>query len=126
MAQQIRRRGVVFLISDCFDDVESVLGGLQHLRFEGHDVTVFHIMHPDEVEFPLSGMIRFEGLEEKIEVLTRPHLIRPAYQRAVKAYLEALQRGCEANRCDYVLMSTGRPVADNLSGYLARRLRTKI
>jgi uncharacterized protein (DUF58 family) len=126
LAQQVRRRGVVFVISDCFDDVESLLGGLQHLRFEGHDVTVFHVMHPDELEFPLTGMIRFEGLEERLEVLTRPHLIRPAYQRTVKAYLEALRTGCENNRCDYVLMSTGRPVADNLAAYLARRLRTKI
>lgn len=126
LAQQVRRRGVVFLISDCFDDVESLLGGLQHLRFEGHDVTVFHVMHPDELEFPLTGMIRFEGLEEKQEVLTRPHLIRPAYQRAVKSYLEILQKGCENNRCDYVLLNTGRPVAEALAGYLARRLRTKI
>jgi len=126
LAQQIRRRGVVFLISDCFDDVESLLGGLQHLRFEGHDVTVFHVMHPDELEFPLTGMIRFEGLEEKQEVLTRPHLIRPAYQRAVKAYLETLRKGCENNRCDYVLLNTGRPVAEAMASYLARRLRTKI
>jgi uncharacterized protein (DUF58 family) len=126
LAQQVGRRGVVFLISDCFDDVEAMLGGLQHLRFEGHDVTVFHVMHPDELEFPLTGMIRFEGLEEKQEVLTRPHLIRPAYQRAVNAYLEAFRRGCEVNRCDYVLMNTARPVAENLSAYLARRLRTKI
>jgi uncharacterized protein (DUF58 family) len=126
MAQQVRRRGVVFLISDCFDEVESLLGALQHLRFEGHDVTVFHVMHPDELEFPLTGMIRFEGLEEKLEVLTRPHLIRPAYQRTVKAYLEALQKGCERNRCDYVLLNTGRPVAETLAAYLARRLRTKI
>ncbi|MBL8795519.1 MAG: DUF58 domain-containing protein [Planctomycetia bacterium] len=126
LAQQVRRRGVVFLISDCFDDVDSLLGGLQHLRFEGHDVTLFHILHPDEVEFPLTGMIRFEGLEEKQEVLTRPHLIRPAYQRAVKAYLEKLQTGCEANRCDYYLMDTGKPLAESLSAYLARRLRTKL
>lgn len=126
LAQFVRRRGVVFLISDCFDDPETILGGLQHLRFAGHDVTVFHVLHPDEVDFPLSGMIRFEGLEEGNEVLTRPHLIRPAYQRAVQKYLEAMRTGCEANRCDYVQMSTAKPVAENISAYLARRLRTKI
>jgi len=126
LAQQVRRRGVVFLISDCFDDVDSLLGGMQHLRFEGHDVTLFHVLHPDEIEFPLTGMIRFEGLEEKIEVLTRPHLIRPAYQRAVKSYLEKLRIGCENNRCDYLLMDTGKPLAESLSAYLARRLRTKL
>jgi uncharacterized protein (DUF58 family) len=126
LAQQVRRRGVVFLISDCFDEVETILGGLQHLRFEGHDVTVFHVMHPDEIEFPLTGMIRFEGLEERQEVLTRPQMIRPAYQRAVRAYLEAIRTGCENNRCDYVLLNTARPVAETLSAYLARRLRTRI
>jgi uncharacterized protein (DUF58 family) len=126
LAQQVRRRGVVFLISDCFDDVDSLLGGMQHLRFEGHDVTLFHVLHPDEIEFPLTGMIRFEGLEEKIEVLTRPHLIRPAYQRAVKGFLQKLQTGCETNRCDYILMDTGKPLAESLSAYLARRLRTKL
>jgi uncharacterized protein (DUF58 family) len=126
LAQQVRRRGLVFLISDCFDEPDSILGGLQHLRFEGHDVTVMHVLHPDEIDFPLTGMIRFEGLEEKQEVLTRPHLIRPAYQRALKAYLEKFQAGCEANRCDYVMMNTGRPIAENLTAYLARRLRTKL
>lgn len=126
LARKIRRRGVVFLISDCLDDVESLLGGLQHLRFAGHDVTVFHLLHPDELEFPLTGMIRFEGLEEYNEVLTRPRLIRPAYQRVLRQYLDALRAGCGSNRCDYVLMNTGRPVSENLSTYLARRLRTKI
>src|SRR5665213_267597 len=46
LAQQTRRRGLVFLISDCFDDVQSLLTGIQHLRFGGHEVTVFHTLHP--------------------------------------------------------------------------------
>src|SRR6516164_4840233 len=86
LAQQVRRRGVVFLISDCFDEVESLLDGLQHLRFEGHDVTVFHVMHPDELDFPFSGMVKFDGMEDRIKLLTRPQLIRPAYQRALRKY----------------------------------------
>jgi uncharacterized protein (DUF58 family) len=123
LAQQIRRRGLVFLISDCFDEVPGLLGGLQHLRFHGHEVTVFHVLHPDEMEFPFDGMTRFEGIEEKLHLLTRPNLIRSAYLRALNGYFKELRAGCEASRCDYVLVDTSRPLGDTLTEYLARRLR---
>src|SRR5262249_11605192 len=125
LAQQIGRRGLVFLISDCFDAPESILEGLRHLRFEGHEVTVFHVLHPDELEFPFDGMVKFDGMEENLHLLTRPRLIRPAYRRALQRYLEQLQRGCEAYRVDYVRLSTGRPLAEALTGYLAQRLRAR-
>src|SRR6185437_14765741 len=81
VADRISRRGLVFLISDCFDDVETTLAGLRHLRFRGHEVILFHVLHKDEVEFPLDGNIRFVGLEMPQELMTRPHLIAPAYRR---------------------------------------------
>lgn len=126
LAGQIRRRGLVFLISDCLDDVPGLLEGLKHLRFQGHEVTIFHILHPDEVDFPFDGMVKFDALEDKQHLLTRPQLIRPSYLRALKAYLEELQRGCEHNHCDYVLMVTARPLAVALSEYLIRRLRMQL
>jgi uncharacterized protein (DUF58 family) len=126
LAQQIRRRGLVFLISDCLADVESLVAGLQHLRFQGHEVTVFHVLHPDELAFPFDGNIKFDFLEGPLQVLTRPHLIRPAYLRAVQGYLKELQAGCERNRCDYLLMDTSKPLAEMLAAYLARRLRVRL
>jgi uncharacterized protein (DUF58 family) len=126
IASQVRRRGLFFLISDCFDDVESILGGLQHMRFGGHEVIVFHILHPDELDFPFSGMVKFDAMEEKMHVMTRPQLVRPTYLKALKKYLEDLQLGCERNRCDYILMNTGKPLEETLTAYLARRLRTRI
>jgi uncharacterized protein (DUF58 family) len=126
LAQQVRRRGLVFLISDCFDEVESLMDGLQHLRFGGHEVIVFHVLHPDELDFPFGGMVKFDGMEDHVKLLTRPQLIRPAYQRALKKYLEELQQGCERNRCDYVLMNTGRKLSEALTEYLARRLRVRL
>src|SRR4051794_28591886 len=118
LAQRIGRRGLVFLISDCFDDVASLVGGLQHLRFRGHEVTVFHVLHADEIGFPFEGLTRFDGLEERLDVLTRPHLIRPAYLRAFERYRQELRAGCEASRCDYVMMDTSRPLAAALAEYL--------
>ena len=126
LAGHIRRRGLVFLISDCFDDVDALLDGLRHLRFGGHEVVVFHVLHPDEIEFPFDGMVKFEGMEEKREFLTRPQLIRQAYLRSLRKYMEELQAGLERNQCDYVLMNTGRPLAETLTGYLARRLKMRI
>jgi uncharacterized protein (DUF58 family) len=126
LAQQVRRRGLVFLISDCFVELEPLLKGLQHLRFQGHEVTVFHVLHRDELEFPFEGNVKFDFLEGPLRVLTRPHLIRPAYRRAVQAYLKELQAGCERNRCDYLLTDTSRPLAETLAAYLARRLRVRL
>jgi hypothetical protein len=125
LADKVRRRGLVFLISDCFDEVESLRHGLRHLRFEGHEVTVFHVLHPDEMKFDFDGMVRFEGLEEGDHLRTRPQLIRAAYLRAFQNYLKELQRGCEAHRCDYVLMDTSKPLGETLGEYLARRLRVR-
>jgi uncharacterized protein (DUF58 family) len=125
IANQVRRRGLFFLISDCFDDVDSILGGLQHMRFGGHEVIVFHILHPDEVSFPFDGMVKFDAMEERMHLLTRPQMIRPTYLRALNKYLEEFQLGCERNRIDYVRMNTGKPLAETLTEYLARRLRTR-
>ncbi len=126
LASQIRRRGLVFLISDCFDEVNGILDGLRHLRFDGHEVIVFQVLHPDELEFPFGGMVKFDGLEDPRELLTRPQLIRPAYLRALGRFLTDLQTGCERNRCDYVRLNTARPLAEGLTAYLARRLRVRL
>jgi uncharacterized protein (DUF58 family) len=123
LAQQARRRGLVFLISDCFDEVPGLIKGLQHLRFQGHEVTIFHTLHPDEIGFPFQGMTRFLGLEDVIKVLTRPHLIRPAYLRALKGYMHELQSSLRSCRADHVLVDTSRPLGQVLTEYLARRLQ---
>ena len=124
VADRISRRGLVFLISDCFDNVETTLAGLRHLRFRGHEVILFHVLHKDEVEFPLDGNIRFIGLEGFEELMTRPHLLRPAYLRVVQKYLAEIQKGCDGSGVDYVRMMTSRPLVASLGEYLVRRLQT--
>jgi uncharacterized protein (DUF58 family) len=124
LADRISRRGLVFLISDCFDDPETTLAALRHLRFRKHEVILFHVLHQDEVEFPLDGNIRFIGLEGFEELMSRPHLLRPAYLRAVNRYLAAIQKGCDGSGVDYVRMVTNRPLVVSLGEYLVRRLQT--
>lgn len=121
LAQQTKRRGLVFLISDCFDDVPGLLKGLSHLRFQGHEVIVFQVLHPDEIAFPFEGMTRFLALEDPVKVLTRPRQIRAAYLRALQSFLDELRQGCQSNRCDHVLVDTGRDLGGLLVEWLARR-----
>jgi uncharacterized protein (DUF58 family) len=125
LAGTVRRRGLVFVVSDCLEEVDGLMQGLRYLRLSGHEVTVFHVLHPDELTLPLEGMIKFDGLEEARHLLTRPHLIRPSYLRVLGAYLDAMRRGCESIRADYVLLDTGKPLAPALGQYLAARLRVR-
>ena len=123
LADQVSRRGIVFLISDCFDDPAAVLAGLRQVRFRGHEVCLMHVLHPHEIDFPLDGNIRFVNLEGGDSLLARPHLLRPAYRKAVGEFLSDLQRGCDNSRIDYVLMRTDRHPAQALGEYLVRRLQ---
>lgn len=124
LAHQIRRKGIVILISDFFDDEQKVLEGIQHLRFGGHEVIVFHVLDPWELEFPFTGLVEFEGLEAVPKILTRPAEIRRSYLRELEAFRTRLRDGCERNQCHYVLVNTAQPLNEVLSGYLAFRLRT--
>lgn len=124
VADRVSRRGIVVLISDCLEDLEPTLAGLRHLRFRGHEVVLFHVLHRDEVEFPLDGNIRFIGLEGYEELMTRPHMLRPAYLRIVNKYLADIQRGCDNSGVDYVRLLTDKPLGPALAEYLVRRLQT--
>ena len=124
MAMQIRRKGIVIIISDFFDEEEKILDGIQHLRFGGNEVIVFHTLDPHELEFPFFGLVEFEGLEKIPKILTRPGEIRKSYLREMEGFRLRLRDGCEKNQCHYVLVYTGQPLEDILSGYLAFRLRT--
>ena len=124
MARQVRRKGIVILISDFFDDEARILEGIQHLRFGGSEVVVFHLMDPWELDFPFTGQIEFEGLEQIPKLQTRPAEIRKSYLREVQGFLERLRGGCERNNCHYTLVNTAQPLHEVLSAYLAFRLRT--
>ena len=124
MARQVRRKGIVIIISDFFDDEQAVLDGIQHLRFGGNEVIVFHTLDPYELEFPFMGLVEFEGLEQVPKILTRPSEIRKSYLREMEAFRQRLRTGCEKNNCHYVLVNTNQPLHELLTAYLGFRLRT--
>lgn len=121
LARRARRRGIVVLISDLLDDEEKIIRGMQHLRFAGHEVIVFHVLDPHELTFPFNGTVEFEGLEQQGRVLTRPAEIRKSYLAEFGAFLERMQLACERNGCPYVRVTTDQPWAEVLSAWLATR-----
>ncbi len=124
VAGQIKRKGIVILISDLFDDEQKVLDGIQHLRFGGNEVIVFHTMDPYELQFPFTGIVEFDGLERNPKIMTRPREVRKTYLRELEQFQMRVREGCERNSTHYVLVDTGHPLHEVLSGYLAFRLRT--
>jgi uncharacterized protein (DUF58 family) len=124
LAGSIHRKGIVILISDLFDDEEKILSGVQHLRFGGNEVIVFHVMDPFELSFPFKGMVEFDGLEVDAKILTRPRDIRKTYLSEIEKFKTRIREGCERNNVHYNLVDTSHALNEVLSGYLAFRLRT--
>lgn len=120
-AGRMKRRGMVFLFSDLLDNTEAFLKGVSHLRHRGHNVTVFHILDPHEIEFPLNGVWRFEGLENDGEIVTQPARVRAAYLKELEAFITDVRRACVKNGADYVLVNTEDPIESILSSYLLQR-----
>lgn len=124
LAGQIKRKGIVMVISDFLDNEDAVLEGIQHLRFGGNEVIAFHVLDPCELEFPFRGMVEFEGLEKLPKLMTRPQEIRKSYLSAMNVWRAKIREGCEKQNCHYVLVDTARPLHEVLTGYLAFRMRT--
>ena len=121
-AGRIPRRGLVFLLSDLFDDAAGFAKGISHLRFCGHNVVVFQIMDPYELEFPFRGMCRFVGMEGEEELITRPTRVRDSYIAELDAFTGAIRKACFQHRVDHVLANTATPIEVVLTNYLLRRM----
>jgi uncharacterized protein (DUF58 family) len=124
LASELKRKGIVILISDLFDDEERTLEGIQHLLFGGHEVLVFHVMDHAEIEFPFAGSVEFIGLERGVRLTTQPDALRKSYCSEVQAFRDRMRLACERNRCHYVFADTSQPWGEVLSGYLASRQHT--
>jgi uncharacterized protein (DUF58 family) len=124
-AQRIPRKGFVMLFSDLFDSIDEFIEGLEHLRFRGHNLTVFHVLDPDELTFPFRGTCRFVGLENEPEIITHPHRIQEAYLQELQNFQQRIREACERVHADYVPVDTSRPLDVVLSEYLFARSTTR-
>jgi uncharacterized protein (DUF58 family) len=110
IALMMKRRSFVVVISDMLSEVDDILAGLDHLRFDGHNVVVLHTLDPYEIEFPFKGTWRFDGLELEEPVTTQSERIRDDYLANFNTYLEELRSGCINSHIDYMTVDTSRPL----------------
>ena len=123
LADSLTKRGMVVLISDLLDDPDAVIGGLKHFQFRGTDVLVFHVLDPDEMDFPFDRATRFEDLETGDEVTAIPRAVRSHYLSEIRSLIEHYRRQLGASGIDYQLLRTDHPLELALMSYLSTRAR---
>ena len=121
IAERIRRRSMVVVISDFFDDVEEVMRGRQHFRHRHHEVIVLHLLDDAEIEFPFERVTMFEGLERGEQVVVDPRVFAEGYRARFRDYLDRFSRGCTEKNIDYQRMRLSDPFDRGLAAFLARR-----
>jgi uncharacterized protein (DUF58 family) len=123
LAERIKRRGLVVLLSDLMDTPENVLAGLQHFRHRHHEVIVFHILDPDEIEFPFHDTATFVDMESGQRLTTEPWEIGQRYRERLEAWRERYRRTCRERLIDYVPLDTRTPFDRALLAYLEKRAK---
>lgn len=123
LAERLKRRGLIIVLSDLFDDPVDVLNALKHFRHRKHEVIVFHILDPMETTLGFEGDTLFVDMETGDKIHTQPWHIRSEYRKRVDQFLEDYKRECRQHRIDYVAMDTSQPFDMALFKYLVMRKR---
>ncbi len=121
IARTIRRRGIFALISDLYVEPKGLLDSLAELRYRGHDVLVFHILDPGEVELPEAEARQFEDMESGARLPIVHEQMRESYGNAVHAHTETLHRQLGEHRMNYRFFDTSEPLDHALFEYLTER-----
>ena len=121
-SQHLKRRGLVILISDGLDQLEPLQRALRHLHHARHDVMLFQILTPEELEFPFENPAKFRSLETAgHEVIVDARRLREEYLKNFEEHRRSLRRSLSDLHFDYTLLRTDEPVDRALGAYLARR-----
>jgi uncharacterized protein (DUF58 family) len=122
LARRMKRRGLIVLLSDCFDDLPSLRKAFHFLRARGHELILFHTMAREELTFEFGGWSRFECLEtENLRIDLDPALVRKEYLERIRTFLAELKHLCVETGCDYFPLPTDEPLGEALAYYLKRR-----
>ena len=121
VSDRLKRRCLIVLMTDLFDEPEGILHGLRRLRHAGHDVLVLHVMDPDELEFPFTRMTMFEGLEGMQDQLADPEAVREAYLAEVREFTRTIRRDFRNSGIQYQLADCSRSFDQVLREALVRR-----
>ena len=123
IAEQIKRRSLVIILSDLFDEPGGVLSAFKHFRYRGNEVVVMQILDPLERSFAFGRDAVFKDMETGEELMTQPWHIQRAYRESLREFLSRYQQECLENNIDYLLLETSMPYDRALMEYLHKRRR---
>ena len=124
IADKIKRRGIIIIISDLFDNHEEVMKSLRHFRYDKNEVILFQILDPVEMSFLDSNPVRLIDSETKEEIFSQPFDIKKEYSDIMKKFTDKYKSECMKNNIDYVLLSTDTPFDTALLKYLNKRKKS--
>ena len=124
VSDRLKRRCLIVLLTDLFDDKDGLVHGLRRLRHAGHDVLVLHVMDPDELNFPFTRMTLFEGLEDYPDQLADPEAVREAYLVEIREFMRELRRDFRNSGIQYQLADCSRAFDQVLRESLVKRAGT--
>lgn len=123
LAERLHRRGLIILFSDLLDEPDEVINALQHFRHKRHEILIFHLLDPAELDLPYSGVTRFKDMEGTREITLNPALLRTEYLKRLHAFMDRYRSECSRLHIDYVPVNTQTPYDEFLSAYLTKRSR---
>ena len=121
LAETVRQRALVVILSDLFVDSEPLRECFEHLRFRKHDVSVFHLLDPEELEFAFQRPTRFLDMEGGTAIFADPVEIADRYHRALDEYLQSLKKVVLETAVDYRRVSIASPYEQQLKNFLVDR-----
>jgi hypothetical protein len=121
LASRFKRRCLIVLLSDLYDDAEEVIRALHHFRHHRHEVIVFHILDRAELEFPFKEVVAFHDLETNDRIQIDPAYIGETYRKQMQEFLAGYRRACSEAQIDYILADTTIPYDFMLTKYLGKR-----
>jgi uncharacterized protein (DUF58 family) len=121
MAEHFKRRGILLLISDFYDEPDEILEAIKPLRFLGNELIVFHVLDPREIDFAYDEASTFEDLETTEQMPVVPQSFRDQYRSMMQDHINALTTRFSEQRIDYTLVNTAEPLDRALFSYLSSR-----
>ena len=122
LGKRMKRKGMILLFSDCFEELDPLMQALHHLRLRGHEVLIFQTVAPEELSFRFDKMSKFECLEQQNLILdVDPPAVRKGYLKRLHEFQEQLQKRSIELGCEYFQLNTGAELGTVLAQYLSRR-----
>ncbi|MEA2735486.1 MAG: hypothetical protein QOE14_1937 [Humisphaera sp.] len=121
LAEKLTHRSLIVVLSDFFDDLNGIKKGMRHLRYKKHEMMVFQVLDPMEIEFPFEDVTLFKGLEGLGELLTEPRALREGYLEQLNQFTDEMKKMCRGMHVDFQRMNSSDPLDVALSNFLATR-----